>query len=110
MSARVFLRAEGQETCFQIPLLTNPIGIGPIPILDPWSMGASVDDDLVRQLQAIATIAAAAEHLPQHEAVGVRYSLVPSIMAVERRIPGLKFDPRPHDGPRPDPHVAKRSG
>ncbi len=102
--------AAGRETCFQIPLLTNPIHIGPMPELNPWTMGADMDEDLVRQLQAIATIAAATEHLPVHEAICVRHSLAPSIMAVERRVPGLRFDPRPHNGPRPDPHIAKRSG
>ncbi len=110
MSERIFVSSEGKEVCLQIPLLTNPTNIGSVPLLDPWSICSDVDEGLVRQLQAIATIAAASEHLPQHEAIGVRRSLVPSIMAVERRVPGLKFDPRPHNGSRPDPHIAKRSG
>ena len=110
MPTRVWMKSEGRDHYYQIPLLTNPVHTGPIPELDPWSVAADVDETLVRQLQAIATIAAAAEHLPEHEASSVTHSLAPSIMAVERRVPGLRFDPRPHYGRRPDPHIAKRSG
>ena len=110
MLSRVFIISNGRETCFQIPLLTAPTRMSSVPVLDPWSMAADIDETLVRRLQAIATISAATEHLPEHEAINVRHSLAPSIIAVERRVPTLRFDPRPHSGPRPDPHIAKRSG
>ena len=42
MSERIFLLSEGREICFQIPLLTNPTNVGPIPFLDPWSVCSEV--------------------------------------------------------------------
>ena len=53
MSTRVFIIADGRNTCLPIPLLTNPTHIGSITVLDPWSMGADVDDVLKRQLQDV---------------------------------------------------------